>query len=210
MAPASTEPFAVWWGSERWAVAGCHRGQRESEERSPACGRRRLRKAFSSGDFGASACASASATPLRASAPARGALLCACAARGFSHLIARPQRPAAGGFARARPVELVMAQLCGPRRCPALLALLASLFLFGAEAADGERDVHGECPGGSPGRSGRPRGRRRDVRGRMWRVSWDPRDPGQGLSGENGGGGKGRLGEAHRGCGGASSGRGSL
>uniref|UniRef100_A0A8C8X6M4 Kunitz-type protease inhibitor 2 n=1 Tax=Panthera leo TaxID=9689 RepID=A0A8C8X6M4_PANLE len=35
-----------------------------------------------------------------------------------------------------------MAQLCGPRRCGVLLALLASLLLFGAEAADGERSVH--------------------------------------------------------------------
>ncbi|XP_054566464.1 kunitz-type protease inhibitor 2 isoform X4 [Eptesicus fuscus] len=38
-----------------------------------------------------------------------------------------------------------MAQLCGPRRCPALLALLVSLLLFGVEAADGERDVHDFC-----------------------------------------------------------------
>uniref|UniRef100_A0A7N5JPS6 Kunitz-type protease inhibitor 2 n=1 Tax=Ailuropoda melanoleuca TaxID=9646 RepID=A0A7N5JPS6_AILME len=35
-----------------------------------------------------------------------------------------------------------MAQLCGPRRCGALLALLASLLLFRAEAANGERGVH--------------------------------------------------------------------
>ncbi|XP_040489848.1 kunitz-type protease inhibitor 2 isoform X3 [Ursus maritimus] len=35
-----------------------------------------------------------------------------------------------------------MAQLCGPRRCGALLALLASLLLFRAEAASGERGVH--------------------------------------------------------------------
>ncbi|GAB5582095.1 kunitz-type protease inhibitor 2 [Panthera pardus] len=38
-----------------------------------------------------------------------------------------------------------MAQLCGPRRCGVLLALLASLLLFGAEAADGERSVHEFC-----------------------------------------------------------------
>lgn len=42
-------------------------------------------------------------------------------------------------------VEPVMAQLCGPRRCGVLLALLASLLLFGAEAADGERSVHEFC-----------------------------------------------------------------
>lgn len=46
-----------------------------------------------------------------------------------------------------------MAQLCGPRRCGALLALLASLLLFRAEAASGERGVHGEGRGGSPGRT---------------------------------------------------------
>ncbi|XP_045691940.1 kunitz-type protease inhibitor 2-like [Phyllostomus hastatus] len=38
-----------------------------------------------------------------------------------------------------------MAQLCGPRWCRALLALQASLLLFGAEAADGERDVRDLC-----------------------------------------------------------------
>ncbi|XP_045845185.1 kunitz-type protease inhibitor 2 isoform X2 [Meles meles] len=38
-----------------------------------------------------------------------------------------------------------MAQLCGPRLCGALLALLASLLLFRAEAADGERGVHDFC-----------------------------------------------------------------
>lgn len=35
-----------------------------------------------------------------------------------------------------------MAQLCGPRRGRALLALLASLLLSGAEAAGGDLDVH--------------------------------------------------------------------
>uniref|UniRef100_A0A8D2HG84 Kunitz-type protease inhibitor 2 n=1 Tax=Urocitellus parryii TaxID=9999 RepID=A0A8D2HG84_UROPR len=35
-----------------------------------------------------------------------------------------------------------MAQLCGPRRCRALLALLASLLLSGAEVADGSRSIH--------------------------------------------------------------------
>lgn len=38
-----------------------------------------------------------------------------------------------------------MAQLCGPRRGRALLALLASLLLVGAEAADGEPDIHDFC-----------------------------------------------------------------
>ncbi|XP_014448436.1 kunitz-type protease inhibitor 2 [Tupaia chinensis] len=38
-----------------------------------------------------------------------------------------------------------MAQLCGPRRCRALLALLGSLLLCGAQAADGERDIHDSC-----------------------------------------------------------------
>nr|XP_035974344.1 kunitz-type protease inhibitor 2 isoform X4 [Halichoerus grypus] len=38
-----------------------------------------------------------------------------------------------------------MAQLCGLRRCGALLALLASLLLFRAEAAEGERGVHDFC-----------------------------------------------------------------
>ncbi|XP_007129976.1 kunitz-type protease inhibitor 2 isoform X1 [Physeter macrocephalus] len=38
-----------------------------------------------------------------------------------------------------------MAQLCGLRRYWALLALLASLLLSGAEAADGERGVHDFC-----------------------------------------------------------------
>lgn len=57
------------------------------------------------------------------------------------------ETPTAGGW---RPrlcgrVEPVMAQLCGLRRCWALLALLASLLLFRAEAADGERDVHDFC-----------------------------------------------------------------
>ncbi|XP_005399925.1 PREDICTED: kunitz-type protease inhibitor 2 isoform X3 [Chinchilla lanigera] len=35
-----------------------------------------------------------------------------------------------------------MAQLCGSRRGRALLALLASLLLFGAEATDGDRRIH--------------------------------------------------------------------
>ncbi|KAG3255963.1 serine peptidase inhibitor, Kunitz type 2 [Ictidomys tridecemlineatus] len=38
-----------------------------------------------------------------------------------------------------------MAQLCGPRRCRALLALLASLLLSGAEVADGGRSIHDFC-----------------------------------------------------------------
>lgn len=37
-----------------------------------------------------------------------------------------------------------MAQLCGPRRCRAILALLASLLLSGAEVADGDRSIYGE------------------------------------------------------------------
>lgn len=57
------------------------------------------------------------------------------------------ETPTVGGW---RPrlcyrVKPVMAQLCGLRRCWALLALLASLLLFRAEAADGERDVHDFC-----------------------------------------------------------------
>ncbi|XP_059132369.1 kunitz-type protease inhibitor 2 isoform X1 [Peromyscus eremicus] len=38
-----------------------------------------------------------------------------------------------------------MAQLCGPRRGRALLALLASLLLSGAEAAGGDLDIHESC-----------------------------------------------------------------
>lgn len=96
-------------------------------------------------------------------------------------------RPCPGGR-----VDPVMALLCGPRRCGALLALLASLLLFGAEAADGERGVHGEGPGGFPGRQGRPEGRRRGVRGKVW---WGggggPRGPGRGRRGEAAGEGSG-------------------
>lgn len=66
---------------------------------------------------------------------------------------ARGSRPRLPG----RRVEPVMAPLCGPGWCRALLALLASLLVLGADAADGEQGVHGEgrqlCgPGGSPGR----------------------------------------------------------
>lgn len=38
-----------------------------------------------------------------------------------------------------------MAQLCGPRRGRALLALLASLLLSGAQAADGDLSIHESC-----------------------------------------------------------------
>ncbi|XP_012630211.2 kunitz-type protease inhibitor 2 [Microcebus murinus] len=38
-----------------------------------------------------------------------------------------------------------MAQLCGQRRCRALLAVLTSLLLSGASAADGERDIRDFC-----------------------------------------------------------------
>lgn len=73
---------------------------------------------------------------------------------------------ASGSRLRGRcGVEPVMAQLCGLRLCGAFLALLASLLLFRAEAADGERGVHGEGQGGSPGRSGRPTGGGRGARG---------------------------------------------
>lgn len=68
------------------------------------------------------------------------------------------ETPTASGW-----VQPVMAQLRGLWRCGALLALLAALLLFRAEAADRERDVHGEDPGGSPGRSGWPRGRRQAL-----------------------------------------------
>lgn len=70
-----------------------------------------------------------------------------------------------------------MAQLCGLRRYWALLALLASLLLSGAEAADEERGAHGEGPGGSPGSCGGLRGRRRGVRGRVEGVSGGLRRP---------------------------------
>lgn len=43
-----------------------------------------------------------------------------------------------------------MAQLCGQRRGRVLLALLASLLLSGAEAADRDLDFHGEGPAGIP------------------------------------------------------------
>lgn len=90
-------------------------------------------------------------------------------------------------------VEPVMAQLCGPRRCGALLALLASLLVLGAEAADGEPSVHGEGPGGSPGRGGRLRGRGRGIR--VWGLRWGAR--GKVWSGRIGGRGNwGRPGEA--------------
>lgn len=60
------------------------------------------------------------------------------------------ETPTAGG---SRPplgsrVEPVMAQLCGPSWCGALLALLALLLLGGAKEANGDRGVHGEVPGG--------------------------------------------------------------
>lgn len=97
------------------------------------------------------------------------------------------ETPTAGGW---RPrlcgrVESVMAQLCGLRRCWALLALLASLLLFRAEAADGERDVHGEGPDESPGKGGWPRSKSWALGAGCGGVSWRPRGPGQGLSGEN-------------------------
>ncbi|KAM6223696.1 kunitz-type protease inhibitor 2 [Rhynchocyon petersi] len=38
-----------------------------------------------------------------------------------------------------------MAQLCGPRLSPALLALMASLLLAGTEAAEEERGIHDFC-----------------------------------------------------------------
>lgn len=86
-----------------------------------------------------------------------------------------------------------MAQLCGLRRYWALLALLASLLLSGAEAADEERGAHGEGPGGSPGSCGGLRGRRRVVRGRVEGVSGGLRRPWAGsergeLAGEEVGG----------------------
>lgn len=43
-----------------------------------------------------------------------------------------------------------MAQLCGQRRGRALLVLLASLLLSGAEAAGRELDFHGEGTAGIP------------------------------------------------------------
>lgn len=68
-----------------------------------------------------------------------------------------------------------MAQLSEPRRCGVLLALLASLLLSGAGAADEERGVHGEGPSGCPGGCGGSRGRRRGVRGRVEWLSWGTR-----------------------------------
>lgn len=54
---------------------------------------------------------------------------------------ARGSRPRLPG----RRVEPVMAPLCGPGWCRALLALLASLLVLGADAADGEQGVHEFC-----------------------------------------------------------------
>lgn len=77
-------------------------------------------------------------------APERDTLQCACA-RGKGLPAPDRETPTAS---RSRPprlggsVEPVMAQLCGLRRSWALLALLASLLLSGAEAAEGERGVH--------------------------------------------------------------------
>lgn len=54
-----------------------------------------------------------------------------------------------------------MAQLCEPRRGRALLALLASLLLSGAQAASRDLDVYGEGQAGDPGagaRGGRSEG----------------------------------------------------
>lgn len=47
-----------------------------------------------------------------------------------------------------------MAQLCGQRRGRALLVLLASLLLSGAEAAGRELDFHGEGTAGIPEEGG--------------------------------------------------------
>ncbi|XP_012980794.2 kunitz-type protease inhibitor 2 [Mesocricetus auratus] len=77
------------------------------------------------------------------SRPELAGLQCACAAVGVPHLLGRPQRPAARGPARRG--RQVMAQLCGPRRGRALLALLASLLLSGAEAAGRDLDIHESC-----------------------------------------------------------------
>lgn len=72
-----------------------------------------------------------------------------CSARArpwaFPHLLARPHphTPTAGGSRPgARRWQQVMAQLCELRRGRALLALVASLLLSGAQVASRELDVH--------------------------------------------------------------------
>lgn len=59
----------------------------------------------------------------------------------FPHLLARPST-AGGSTTGARRGQQVMAQLCEPRWGRALLALLASLLLSGAQAASRDLDVH--------------------------------------------------------------------
>lgn len=69
----------------------------------------------------------------------------ACSARArpwaFAHLLARPST-AGSSTTGARRGQQIMAQLCEPRRGRALLALLASLLLSGAQAASRDLDVH--------------------------------------------------------------------
>lgn len=97
---------------------------------------------------------SAPHTPPGAAAPELAGLQSACAAEGFPHLLVRVPQTAGGSRPGTRRGQQVMAQLCGQRRGRALLALLASLLLSGAEAAGRDLDFHGEGPAGIPGGRG--------------------------------------------------------
>lgn len=70
--------------------------------------------------------------------PEHKALQCACACvEGLPHLLSRgPNDQRLEASPLGCRAESVMAQLSEPRRCGVLLALLSSLLLSGAEAAD--------------------------------------------------------------------------
>ncbi|XP_023505402.1 kunitz-type protease inhibitor 2 isoform X3 [Equus przewalskii] len=154
LAPAPTARVEVWRGLHGGTVAECRRGQargglthrgrrgRVSAPRRSATGSsRRLRPERLRGTSQTlrerphrSTRTGARGAPVRV----RGRGLPAPARETPTARGSRPRLP-------GRRVEPVMAPLCGPGWCRALLALLASLLVLGADAADGEQGVHEFC-----------------------------------------------------------------